>query len=307
MLFRKKWFILHLIIFTLLFLSGCGKADPVTTTPTNVPIPSKIGGILQVHFLNVGQADSILVIAPDSQAILIDGGNNDDGPGIVNYLKSQGVKELSAVVATHPHEDHIGGLDTVIHSFPPKQVYMSNGPSTTKTYEDFIAEVEASGSKRIRAKAGVKFDVPGMRGVFLAPNSERYEDLNNYSVVLKLTYGKVSFLLTGDAEEISEGEMIKTGQDLKATVLKVGHHGSTSSTTSEFLKAVSPKYAVISVGVNNDYGHPAKETLNKLTKAGVQVYRTDKDGTVVATTDGDTVKFEKTGNTIASNLPPAVK
>ena len=178
------------------------------------------------------------------------GGNTDDGTGVVSYLKSQGVKELSAVVATHPHEDHIGGLDTILRSFPPKQVYMTNGTSTTKTFEDFVAAVSASGAKKIRAKAGVKLDVPGIAGLFLAPNSDTYEDLNNYSAVLKITFGKVSFLLTGDAEAVSEAEMLKSGQALKATVLKVGHHGSSSSTTTTFLQKVAPKYAVISVGVN---------------------------------------------------------
>jgi len=300
---RRQQFILPLIILTFILLSGCSTTEKAINTNT-APNQTDKGSLLQVHFINVGQADSILVMAPNGQALLVDGGNTEDGLGVVSYLKSQGVKELSAIVATHPHEDHIGGLDTIMHSFPPKQVYMTNGTSTTKTFEDFITAVKTSGAKNIRAKAGVKLDVPGITGIFLAPNSDQYEDLNNYSAVLKITFGKVSFLLTGDAEDVSEAEMLKNGQDLQATVLKVGHHGSTSSTTSTFLKAVSPKYAVISVGVDNDYGHPAQVTLNKLANAGVQVYRTDQDGTVVATSDGETVKLEKTGNTIASNLPP---
>ncbi|HBP65663.1 MAG TPA: hydrolase [Desulfosporosinus sp.] len=302
-LLLRKWSVLSLLILSFLLLSGCGRAGDALT-PTIALNQTDKSALLQVHFINVGQADSILVIAPNGQTILIDGGNTEDGPGVVNYLKSQGVKELTAIVATHPHEDHIGGLDTVIHSFPPKQVYMANGTSTTKTFEDFITAVNASGAKKIRVKAGVKLDVPGIEGLFLAPNSDQYDDLNNFSAVLKITFGKVSFLLTGDAEKVSEAEMLKSGQDLQATVLRVGHHGSSSSTTGEFLKAVSPKYAVISVGVHNDYGHPTQGTLNTLTKAGVQVYRTDQEGTIVATSDGQTVKLEKTGKTIASNLPP---
>lgn len=303
MFFRKRLSILSLLILSFLLLVGCGTARDALS-PNIALNQTNQSGLFQVHFINVGQADSILVIAPNGQTILIDGGNTEDGTGVVSYLKAQGVKELSAIIATHPHEDHIGGLDTIIHSFPPKQVYMGNGTSTTKTFEDFISAVQASGAKTIRVKAGVKLDVPGVSGLFLAPISDQYDDLNNYSAVLKMTFGKVSFLLTGDAEAISETEMLKGGQDLKATVLKVGHHGSSSSTSSEFLKAVLPKYAVISVGVKNDYGHPTQETLDKLNNAGVQVFRTDQDGTVVATTDGETVKLEKTGSIIASNLPP---
>jgi beta-lactamase superfamily II metal-dependent hydrolase len=274
-------------------LSGCGTTEK-TMTPS----------LLRVHFINVGQADSSLVIAPNGQTILVDGGNSNDGSEVISYLKSQGVKELSVVVATHPHEDHIGGLDTIMHSFPPKQVYMPNGTSTTKAFEDFITAVNTSGAKKIRAKAGVKLDIPGISGLFLAPNSDQYEDLNNYSAILKITFGKVSFLLAGDAEKVSETEILKSGQDLQTTVLKVGHHGSTSSTTSAFLKAVSPKYAVISVGVDNDYGHPAQVTLNKLANAGVQVYRTDQAGTIVATSDGDTVKLTASTSSAPKSVQP---
>lgn len=297
MFFRKRSFIfLPLIILSFFLLSGCGLTEKVVTpsatpTPSTAPTQTDKGSQLQVHFIDVGQADSILVIAPNGQSLLIDGGNNDDGTEVVSYLKSQGVKELTAIVATHPHEDHIGGLDTIIHSFPPKQVYMSNGTSTTKTSEDFITAVNASGAKKIRAKAGVKLDVPEISGLFLAPISDQYEDLNNYSAVLKITFGKVSFLLTGDAEDVSETEILRNGQNLQADVLKVGHHGSSSSTTSSFLKAISPKYSVISVGGDNDYGHPTQATLNTLKNAGVSVYRTDQDGTIVATSDGDTIKF----------------
>lgn len=304
MSFRKRQlkFIVPLMILSIFLLFGCGTSEN-SKVSSAVPNQTSQGNLLKVHFIDVGQADSILIMAPNGQAVLVDGGNTDDGPRVVSYLKSQGVKELSAVVATHPHEDHIGGLDTIIHSFPPKQVYLTNGTTTTKTFEDFMTAVNTSGAQKIRAKAGVKLDVPGLSGVFLAPHSDQYEDLNNFSAVLKITFGKVSFLLTGDAEDVSEAEMLKSGQDLQTTVFKVGHHGSSSSTTSAFLKAVSPKYAVISVGVNNDYGHPAQATLTKLAKAGVQVYRTDQDGTIIATSDGETVTMKASNQ--SSNSKPA--
>ncbi|MCB8814980.1 MBL fold metallo-hydrolase [Desulfosporosinus shakirovi] len=296
MLFRIKQFILPIIIFLVFGLSGCARSEIAptqTVTGTN--------GILQVHFIDVGQADCILIISPDGQSILIDGGNNDDGVKVVSYIKSQGVKELSAIVATHPHEDHIGGLDSVIQSIPAKTVYMPNVSSNTRTFEDFMAAVNISGAKKIQAKAGVSLNVPDITGIFLAPNNSSYEELNNFSAVLKVTYGEVSFLFEGDAEDISEEEMLQTRQNLKATVLKVGHHGSKSSTTSEFLKAVSPQYAIISVGADNEYGHPTTTVLDRFAEAGIEVFRTDQSGTIVASTDGEAIKFDK--NVSIQNAP----
>ncbi|MZP43608.1 MBL fold metallo-hydrolase [Heliobacterium gestii] len=286
-----------------LTLSGCSKPSPSTngansggsstaTTKQSTAAQPAAQGQLKVHFIDVGQADSILLQSPGGRFVLIDGGNVDDGWKVVNYLKQQGVKEVAAIVATHPHEDHIGGLDKVLKSFPVGQVYMPKATTTTKTFEYFLNAVKESGAKRVEAKGGLKLDVPDFDGLFVAPNGTNYEDLNDYSAVLKVTYGKVSFLLTGDAESVSEGEMVARGYDLRADVLKVGHHGSTSSTSPPFLKAVSPKYAFIPVGEGNDYGHPHKKTLDKLAKANVQVFRADKNGTVVATCDGEKVTFQ---------------
>ncbi|MDD2235188.1 MAG: ComEC/Rec2 family competence protein [Desulfitobacteriaceae bacterium] len=292
---KSKLLWVVLLVFITLLAVSC-------TSSSLIPASSTVNGTLQVHYIDVGQADSILLKASDGTAVLIDAGNNPDGPDVVNYLKSQQVKELAAVIATHPHEDHIGGLDTIIKNFPVKAVYMPNASSTTKTFEEFISAVKASGAKRIQAKAGVSLDVPGLTGRFLAPNGSGYEDLNNYSAVLRLTCGKITFLFTGDAEDISEKEMLSSGQDLKANVLKVGHHGSDTSTTNSFLKAVSPQYAIISVESGNDYGHPADSVLSSLSGAGIQVFRTDKNGTIVVTCDGESVTFA-VGESLRNILP----
>lgn len=261
-------------------------------------------GTLTIHFIDVSQADAILVQLPSGQNILIDGGNNDDGDLVVNYLKQQGIKRLDHVIGTHPHEDHIGGLDVAIRSFEVGKVYLPKVTHNTKTYEDLLLAIKGKGLKVNQAKAGVKLDVgSGIEAVMLAPNSSSYEDLNNYSAVLKLTYGSTSFLFTGDAEAESENEILRTGSSIKSDVLKVGHHGSSSSTTAAFLKAVSPKYAVISVGKGNDYGHPHPETLAKLAEAGVEVFRTDLQGTIIASSDGKTITFNKKASPVKERAP----
>jgi len=265
---------------------------------------------LRVHFIDVGQADSILVQLPDGQNMLVDAGNNDDGQTIVDYIKKQGVKRLDYVVATHPHEDHIGGMDTVIQSFPVGKVYAPKVTNNTKTFEDFLLAVKARGLKITPAKGpmAVLNNQNGLAISFVAPIGDSYDDLNDWSVVTKIQYGKTSFLLTGDAEFQSESEMLlQSPTQLKADVLKVGHHGSRYSTTSAFLKAVSPMYAVISVGSDNDYGHPHQETLKALDGAKVKVYRTDLNGTVIAASNGQTIMFSTLKNTVQPRAPDAPK
>lgn len=182
---------------------------------------------------------------------------------------------------------------------------MPNATANTQTFEAFVAAVNKSGAKRIQTKSGVNLNVDGLSGIFLAPASSNYNDTNDYSAVLKITHGSTSFLMTGDAESVSEGEMLSSGQNLKATVLKVGHHGSGTSTTSAFLKAVSPKFAVISVGNGNSYGHPHTDALTRLSNAGIQVFRTDQSGTIIATSDETTVTFDKVASPVKPQAPPA--
>ncbi len=272
--------------------AGCaapgGPDGPKDTLSPYVPAD----GLLKVHFIDVGQADCILAQLPGGENMLVDAGNNDDGDRVVSYLRSAGVDKIDFLVGTHPHEDHIGGLDMVINNFDIGKVYMPKVNHTTKTYRDVLSAVKAKGLKITTAGAGVEmFNNAGVDAIMLAPVNSGYEELNDYSAVIKLSYKNVKFLLTGDAEEISEKEILNAGYDVKADVLKVGHHGSRSSTSPAFLKAVSPQYAVISVGNDNDYGHPHRETLQKLKKANVKVFRTDQDGTMVFSTDGKKINL----------------
>lgn len=261
------------------------------------PISDKINNLdnpdLEVHFIDVDQADSILIKKGD-ESMLIDAGNSWDGDKVVDYLKEQNVTNLKYVIGTHPHSDHIGGLDTVIDNLEIGKVIMPNAISNTKTFEDVLDSISRKGISITSGKAGNVYDLNGAEIRTLAPNDEKYSNLNNYSLVVRVENGSNAFLFTGDAEEISEREMVeKRAGSLKSDVLKLGHHGSSTSTNEEFLNLVDPKYAVITVGENNRYAHPDDEVLNRLEDKGIQVYRTDLDGNIVAVSDGKTIKFKK--------------
>jgi len=245
---------------------------------------------LTVHFIDVGQADSIFIELPNAQSMLIDAGNNADGDDVVRYIKKKGYDHIDYVVGTHPHEDHIGGMDNVVESFDIGSIYMPKASSNTRTFEDLLNAISSKGLSITTAKAGVSIlDTFNLHISILAPNSTGYDDTNDYSAVVKLVYGNASFLFMGDAEEISEREI---DTDVDVDVLKVGHHGSNSSTSSSFLKKVTPIYAVICVGDDNSYGHPNQATLDKLKSAGAKIYRTDLNGTVIITTDGNSYKVD---------------
>ena len=246
---------------------------------------------LKVHFIDVGQGDSILIQCPNGSDILVDAGVSAEGPTVVDYLKDQGVSTLYAIVETHPHEDHIGGLSDVINSFTIKNVYTTKAASTTKTYTNLQNLIEEKNLPVTNVTYGVTIPADSSVSMtFLSPIRTSYSDLNDWSGVLKVQYGDVSFLLMGDASTSVEGDLLSKCKDkLPSTVLKVGHHGSSTSTSSSFLDAVKPQYAVIEVGKDNPYGHPTSETLNRLSDANVKVFRTDLDGTIVFTTDGKTI------------------
>jgi beta-lactamase superfamily II metal-dependent hydrolase len=213
---------------------------------------------------------------------------------VVNYLKNQGVKSLDLVIGTHPHADHIGGLINVLDVIPVKEVIDPGVVHTTKTFEDYLTLIDKKDIKFTEGRAGMSRDLGnGALMDILHPTSPSSSHLNDASIVVKITFGQISFMLTGDAEKASEDQMLKRKEDLKSTILKVGHHGSKTSTTPAFLSSVSPKVAVIMCGKDNKYGHPHDETLKKLADAKVDIYRTDVHGTIVITTNGQTYEINQ--------------
>ncbi len=278
----------YTVILTIIFMILAGAFELFQGTVAITP-----GEDLKVHFLDVGQGDSIFIELPTNETILIDASIKEASNKIINYLREEKVSKIDYVFATHPHSDHIGGMSAVIKAFDIGQIYMPKAVTTTKTYENLLLTIKDKNLKIKTAKAGnTIIDTDDLKLVVLAPNQDSYESLNNYSIVLKLTYKEKSFLFTGDAETLSEKEI--TG-DVEADVLKVGHHGSRTSTSQAFLNKVNPSYAVISVGLNNDYKHPHQEVIDRLEKKNIKIYRTDQNGDIMFTTDGYNidVKVEK--------------
>lgn len=258
----------------------------------------------EVRFLDVGQGDCELLRLKSGKTVLIDSGTGETAQRLSDTLKQLGVERIDILIATHPHEDHIGGMKAVIENFPIGEIYMPKIADaqvpTTAVYENLLKAIDKKGLKIKMARGGMTLLEDGDNKLELfAPNTAEYKDLNNYSIVAKLTCGEKSFLFMGDAQSESEKELLTKGYNLKSDVLKCGHHGSSTSTTSAFLKAVSPKAAVISCGVNNDYGHPDKQVVSRLQKAGITIYRTDLQDTVVALCDGKSITFQtKQGSVI---------
>lgn len=259
-----------------------------TTSDKNNNTP--VIGELKVNFIDVGQADSILLQQGD-KFMLIDAGNNGDAQVVQDYLTSQGVKKLEYFIGTHKDEDHIGGADAVINSFNVGKVYFPKQVATTQTYKDFVTAVKNKGLSLTVPKVGEEFKLGEATVTVLAPISSEYEDSNDYSIVVKVTFGSTTFLLSGDAEARSEKELVASGKDLSATLLKVGHHGSLTSTSEAFLDKVNPKFAVISAGTGNKYGHPAQEIMDRLKAKGITVFRTDEQKTIIATSNGKEINF----------------
>lgn len=249
---------------------------------------------LEVHFINVDQAESILIKAPDAN-VLIDAAENNQGDDVLDYLSEQGVEELDIAIGTHPHSDHIGGLDTVLESMAVDTVIMPIIPDeivpTTRTYTSVLDVIEQNHLNAVASEPGNVYDLgDGAELTILGPVAD-YDDLNNMSVVCRLDYGATSFLFTGDACTESEEDILASGADVQADVLNVAHHGSSTSNSEEWLDAVSPSIAVISCGIDNSYGHPHREVMESLQARGLQILRTDMDGSIVVASNGEQISI----------------
>ncbi len=274
-----------ILILTLLLFTSCS----VTIEGKDTPDKGKNGtqeGELTLSFIDVGQGDCILIKTPLERYVIVDAGSSSEKDKLYSYLESIGIKSIETAISTHPHEDHIGNLDNVIEDYYVKEVYMPRASANTRAFERLLDAIKKGGVKIKTAKAGTSFEIDGVSFEFLAPNSDKYEDTNNYSAVLRVGYGKKTFLLMGDAEKLSENEILESGADVRADVIKIGHHGSSTSSSGKFMEAVDPDYAIISCGKGNDYNHPHRETISLLNDLKIEVFRTDLKGTITFVTDG---------------------
>ncbi len=295
----KKLLSICLLLALLLTLTGC--------PPQDKNEPPQDSGYLKVHYIDVGQADCALIEC-NGEFVLIDGGNVADSSLVVSYLQRQGVTELLAVICSHAHEDHVGGLPGVLAVFRTYHVYAPTRTYSSNCFDDFLHYTDQQELEVAIPEPGDYLSFGGATLSFLGP-VQSYADPNNTSLVVRIDYGETSFLFTGDMEVQAEDDMLDhwgEGYDWHVDVLKVGHHGSETSTGYRFLRAVMPAYGIISVGKDNSYGHPHELPLSRLEQAGVTLYRTDLLGTILATSDGSRIQFtwEKTQG--APSVPPTV-
>lgn len=255
----------------------------------DIPSNNENDNLLKVHFIDVEQGDSIFIELPNRQTMLIDAGESYKGEIISNYIRKLEYSDIDYIIGTHPHADHIGGLAYIINNFDVGRIYMPKAVSTSKTYENLLNTISQKGLKVTTAKSGINIlNSEKLKIDIIAPNSDSYNNLNNYSAVIKIVYGNRKFLFMGDAETKSENEIIS---DVSADVIKIGHHGSDISSGQSFVNKVNAKYAIIMVGNNNKYDHPYQTIIDRWVNSGAEVYRTDKDGNIIVSSDGNSLNI----------------
>ena len=280
-------FLPWLLILSLL-LSGCSLIEPIATAPRN-DYPTTQASSLTVHYIDVGQADCALLEC-GGEYMIIDGGNVDDSDLVVTYLQDQGVEGLHTVICTHAHEDHVGGLAAVLAVYPTGQILSPTRTYSSACFDDFLYYADQQDITITIPSPGDSFYLGDAEVTVLGP-VKSYADPNNTSIVVKVEFGDNAFLFTGDMEKDAETDMLDYGMDVSADVLKVGHHGSSTSTGYRFLYEVDPEYAVVSLGKDNTYGHPHRETVAIFADAGVPMLRTDELGTILAVSNGSQITF----------------
>ena len=286
----KKIFLIIIIIILALSITSCSAIEELLLYEASYNNEAQhIDGQLLIDVIDVGQGDSILIITPEGKTMLIDSGEANAYKSVSNSLKKYSVSTIDWLVATHPHSDHIGCMYKIVSDYNIGKVYMPNIAHTSKTYEKLLKNIKNKKIQTSVARSGLEIDMgSGILCKFFSPVKDKeYNDLNDYSPIMKITYGKTSFLTTGDAGFENESDAIKYNKELlDSDVIKIAHHGSDTATSADFLNAVSPFYALISVGKDNKYGHPCKETLDILKKNGIPVIRTDKEGDIIIVSDG---------------------
>lgn len=284
---KKNGKILNFLLALIIFITGTSLNTRITSA---APANSITSETMEVHFIDVGQGDSTLIKCGE-HSMLIDAGDDSKGTLIQNYLRKQGIKKLDYLVLTHPDTDHIGGAPVVITKFDIDKVFVSNYEKDNKSYRKLIQALDDKRLKYATPQVGSQYFLGEAEITILSPNDE-YDNPNDSSIALLVQNGNNRFLFTGDAGEKAENDILDNGINISADVYKAGHHGSKYSTSQNFFNAIRPAYAVISCGENNAYGHPHTETLNTLRTNGVNVYRTDEDGTIIATSDGKNITFD---------------
>lgn len=285
---RLRKFIWTIVILSVVALSAYLCKDYFTEEGTSVTPVS--GNEVQFHFIDVGQGDAALIRTPEGD-ILIDAGDNYSEEDLKAYLDRFGVDDLAYVIFTHPDADHIGGADVVLENYDVLRVIRTGREAESKVYRTMVSLIEAEGAEDIRANIGDVFMLGEVKMTILAPLDPNYKSSNDSSVVLRVDYGETSVLFTGDAETASERDMLnryggRDGGQLDCDILKAGHHGSSSSSSQNFLEAVTPDFAIISCGAGNKYGHPHREIVTRYTNMGIDILRTDEEGSIVFTSTG---------------------